>query len=494
MYRIRIENLKKVHRFEELIKVFLNPDEFIIVLDEKDNNGSRNISIAEEDIFIKDNLNGEKYDKCFSYIYRDDNNLLSREIYVDLSTMLDKKSPWGTMTGIRPVRLFRTYLKGITGDEKTSDNDIKSASLRMQEDYLLSSRKLDLVKEIFSFQEESFPYVDDNSLGLYIGIPFCPSRCHYCSFTSNVAKGNDVEEYLNALIREIEFCANELKNTKLYVESVYIGGGTPTSLSANQMDILLESVYKNFDLTKCVEFTVEAGRADTIDEQKLKSIKKYGIERISINPQTLNDSTLVNIGRNHSAKDMIDAFLLAREIGFDVINCDLIAGLPNESLDDYKKSLKKIIELSPENITVHTLSMKRSSKLNQDNKDYQYEKEFDTQNMLEYTYDLMKESGYSPYYMYRQKNMLGLGENVGFAKKGKGSVYNFRIMEENQSILALGAGGISKLYFPMEDRLERVANVSNYTEYIKRIDEMKERKLERFFKEAKDVNKGTKGN
>lgn len=484
-YKIRIHNLKKSHRFEELIKVFLPPENFIILLDERDENGSRNIDFRQEENYTNEFLKNK--DIVNLEFYFDDNNSLSRQIYKELSKLTSKTSPWGTLTGIRPVRLFRNYFNNFCRDERDFKKVLGITGEELRRDYLISDEKLDLLKKIFSFQENNFPVVDKKSIGLYIGIPFCPTRCHYCSFTSNIPRERDIEAYLKALCEEIEFCGQNLKESRLYIESVYIGGGTPSTLQAEEIDFFIKKIRRSFDLSKCMEFTFEAGRADTITIEKLRVLKENGVDRISINPQSMKDETLHTIGRNHSEKDVVDAFRLAKEVGFSNINCDLIAGLQGENIEDFKRSIQKVIDLNPESITVHTLAMKKTSTLTQSKIYSQYE-DIDTQKMLDYAYEAMEDKKYFPYYMYRQKNILGMGENVGFAKDKKASLYNFRIMEENQSILALGAGGISKVYFPEEDRLERIANVSDLKTYVDRIDHMKKRKLDKFFKEIDNVN------
>ena len=267
-------------------------------------------------------------------------------------------------------------------------------------------------------------------------------------------------------------------------ESVYIGGGTPTTLSAAQLDRLLTKMEGCFDLAMCREFTVEAGRPDTITAEKLAVIRSHGIRRISINPQTMKDQTLALIGRRHSAAETRAAFALAREQGDFLVNADVIAGLPGENEEDFAASLAEIIALGPSNITVHTLAVKKASRLIEADEDYHYKQAAVVAKMLAKSRELLLAAGYRPYYLYRQKHMAGALENVGYCRDDEACIYNIRIMDEHQSILAMGAGGISKKYYPQENRLERVPNVSNYQVYIERLAEMLARKESRFFEEV----------
>ena len=275
-----------------------------------------------------------------------------------------------------------------------------------------------------------------------------------------------------------------MKDGNIFVESVYIGGGTPTTLTAEQLDLLLKKIEKCFDLSKTAEFTVEAGRPDTITKEKLDVLSAHKIQRISINPQTMKDETLKIIGRDHDSQQIRDAFKMA-VAGYDfLVNADVIAGLPGEKPEDFERTLSELIELGPANITVHTLAVKKASRLIEADETYHYRQADVVEEMLAISKDMLRKSGYRPYYLYRQKHMAGALENIGYCKDGTPCVYNIRIMDESQSILALGAGGISKKYYPHENRLERVPNVSNYQIYIERIDEMIDRKRKNFFEEG----------
>jgi oxygen-independent coproporphyrinogen-3 oxidase len=281
---------------------------------------------------------------------------------------------------------------------------------------------------------------------------------------------------MEALCREIDAASALIKGKGWYPESIYIGGGTPTSLDAPQFEELLSLVSRRFKTGQTREFTVECGRPDTIDRDKLNSIIRWGAERISINPQTMMDSTLERIGRSHTAAQIEEAFTLARDCGIPLINADLIAGLPGEEPADFKYSLERVLQLKPANITVHTLAVKKASRLIEEDQDYAFRRGAATAEMLRTARSSLNREGYRPYYLYRQKHMAGNLENVGYALPGTESLYNIRIMAEDQSIIALGAGGISKIFYPEENRLERIPNVSNYEIYIDRIEEMIQRK------------------
>ena len=380
--------------------------------------------------------------------------------------------PWGVLTGIRPGKIARELL-----DTGLSENQVKS---RFLDFYLTTDKKAELALEVAKNEIHTLENIDKNGISLYVGIPFCPTRCLYCSFTSQSIKFTSkfVEPYLEALYKEIEYTSEKLKNTPYHIETVYIGGGTPTSLTDVQLNGLIEKLYMEFDLSNIKEFSVEAGRPDTITWEKLNVLKNNNITRISINPQTINDRTLKLIGRNHTAREFIESYNMAMSIGLTNINTDLIAGLPGESAEDFLKTLDCIESLNPKNVTVHTMSIKRSSFLAQDYDTYTISGAETVNTMLDLAYDRMKAMGKIPYYMYRQKNMLGNLENVGYCNKGYESLYNIYIMEEVQSIIALGAGASTKIV--KGDNISRVFNVKDVYEYITRHDEMLKRKDEIF--------------
>lgn len=448
MYRFRFRKTENTNQYEELIKEFLQPGEYEIIGQE---------SCISDDSVLEYEFNGDR-------------EAVKREIYNELAALTGKAPKWGILTGIRPVKLA-----GEIADTGTDPGK------RLAEKYLVHESKSGLVCDILDYQREKAGRPAERSLSLYIGIPFCPTRCLYCSFTSNQASDDEIDGYLGALNREIDHTGRAAVEAGYRVESVYIGGGTPTSLSAGQLDDLIGRVQRSFDLEEIKEFTVEAGRPDTITWEKLRVLRDHGIERISINPQTMKEKTLELIGRRHSVKDVYEAFELARRAGFSVINTDLIAGLPEENEQDFESSLADILRLGAENITLHTLAVKRASRLKDIDENFNYKDEELRERMLTSAHEVLKGTGYVPYYLYRQKHTSGNTENTGFCTDGKHCIYNIRIMEEAQSNLALGAGGISKIYFPEENRLERVANVSNYKIYIDRIEEMIERKDRGFF-------------
>ncbi|MFV0466555.1 MAG: coproporphyrinogen dehydrogenase HemZ [Lachnospiraceae bacterium] len=396
-------------------------------------------------------------------------NALKKSLYQILSCQTKKLLPWGTLTGIRPTKIPMDLLeKGRTPVQ------IKE---QMMDQYLISEEKADLCIEVAVTELEILSKLDyQNGYSLYIGIPFCPSTCLYCSFTSYpLAKWRSrVDEYLDALEKEILFTAETCKNRTL--QTVYIGGGTPTSLEPAQLRRLIELLKSSFDLSQCVELTVEAGRPDSITREKLATLKELGITRISINPQTMKEETLKLIGRHHSVKDTIDSFQLARELGFDDINMDLIIGLPNESLEDVKSTLKHISDMAPDNLTVHSLAIKRAARLKMFPEDYKELSIENTDETIELTAKAAKEIGLRPYYLYRQKNMAGNFENVGYARPGQEGIYNILIMEEKQTILALGAGAASKFVMGNGRKAQRVENVKDIDHYLTRVDEMIEKK------------------
>ncbi|MCD8091150.1 MAG: coproporphyrinogen dehydrogenase HemZ [Clostridiales bacterium] len=374
--------------------------------------------------------------------------------------------PWGALTGVRPAKLV-SKLKG----EGRSEEEIRKI---LGEEYFVRDDKINLCINVSNREERLLKGSDPKSVSLYIGIPFCPTRCLYCSFTSYPLDKykNKIDGYLDALEKEIEFCGRNLKDTP--VESIYIGGGTPTSLDEARLERLLSAVEKNFNTPS--EFTVEAGRPDTITREKLNIIKAHGIDRISVNPQTLNDKTLELIGREHKTADFYKAFELARDIGIGHINCDIILGLPGEGEEDVINTFEGMKKLSPESLTVHTLAVKRASRLKETLESYSLA-DFDLMDrLLGLSAKYTAEMGLSPYYMYRQKNMVGNFENVSYCKPNHECIYNIQIMEETQTIAALGCGGSTKTVDKRLNKIERIFNVKSVDDYITRIDEMIDRK------------------
>jgi len=468
LYKIYLPEGKNKYEFEELIKVFLKSGEFEI---DNINTASERIQSSEKSIYVPefsllpDNL-GKKE--------KDYKNEVKRFLYNELKKYTAKSPDWGILTGVRPVKLAHELL-----EREKSEDSVKKILIQ---DYYLTEEKADLLLEILKCQRKILGTSDKGATGIYIGIPFCPTRCVYCSFPSNQEREEDISRYLLALHREIDFVAKNMNEKGWYPESLYIGGGTPTTLSAEQLDVLLSHTTNAFDLSHIKEFTVEAGRPDTITIEKLKVFRRYGVDRISINPQSMVTRTLDRIGRAHRPDDIIEAFSMAKEAGIPVINMDLIAGLPGEEVDDFIFSLESLLKLVPENITVHTLALKRASRLKELDSEFTYKQGEMVRTMLQKASEMLYHAGYHPYYLYRQKQMTGNLENTGYAKGNTEGIYNIRIMEEAQTIIALGAGGISKVYYPSENRLERVANVSNFEIYIERLENMLQRKSDNLFK------------
>lgn len=396
-------------------------------------------------------------------------NRIKRMLYGMAGELTGRELPWGTLTGIRPVKIAMTKLLSGSKEEEVFDY--------MKHTYLTSDQKVDLILEIAKKELDLLSDIDyENGYSLYIGIPFCPTTCLYCSFTSFPISQWEkrMNDYLEALFKEMEFTARRMAGKTL--DTVYIGGGTPTSLSAEHLEKLILRLKNTFDFTNVKEFTVEAGRPDSITQEKLEVLKKYGVTRISINPQTMKEETLKIIGRRHTVEMVKDRFLLARSLGFDNINMDLIIGLPGEDMEDVRRTMEEIKSLGPDGITVHTLAIKRAARLNMYKEQYGDLKITGTQEMVDLTAAYARSMGQEPYYLYRQKNMAGNFENVGYSAPGKACIYNILIMEEKQTIAACGAGTTTKVVFPSENRLERVENVKDVEQYIARIDEMIERK------------------
>lgn len=396
-------------------------------------------------------------------------NRIKRRLYVILKAQTGKSLPWGTLTGIRPTKIAMKKL-----DEGMDEEAIYSY---MKKTYFTSEEKIALSIEIAKREKELLSTIDyQNGYSLYIGIPFCPTTCLYCSFTSYpIGKwAGRTRLYLDALYQEMEYVAEKKKGCPL--DTVYFGGGTPTSLSAEDLDELITKLKATFDFSGVQEFTVEAGRPDSITREKFAVLKKHGVTRISINPQTMKQETLNLIGRRHSVEDVKNCFWLAREMGFDNINMDLIIGLPEEELSDVRATMEEIRALAPDSVTVHSLAIKRAARLNTMKEVYKDLKIVNTQEMIDLTAQYAREMGLEPYYLYRQKNMAGNFENVGYAAKGKACIYNVLIMEEKQTIIGCGAGTTTKILYPDENRLERVENVKDVEQYISRIDEMIGRK------------------
>lgn len=450
---------------ECLLKLFL-PLKRIRSLDE---NEYVEIYECDSKINLKCFINNVAFSKEFDQNMIDDECVIFSELYKFLCEQTDIYPPWGILTGIRPVKLLRSFVQKMGRD---------AARRHFEEKFLVSKKKLDIAFTTMDFEDRILEFSSERSVSLYIAIPFCPTKCLYCSFvSSSVEKSMHlVQKYVDLLCVELEYTANLIKKLNLKLETVYMGGGTPTTLSASQLQQITNTLNDKFNMKNGVEFTVEAGRPDTITIEKLKVLKKSGVTRISINPQTLNDQVLKIIGRKHSAKKTLDSFSLARSVGFSEINMDLIAGLPGDSVESFKKSLEGVLNLAPENITIHTLSIKRASNFNKKSAQTLLSESERVSKMLDFADGVLIKSDFHPYYLYRQANMIGNLENVGWSKEGKECFYNVYIMDEVHTILSCGAGGVTKIKDPNSNRIERVFNFKYPYEYISRFDELLLRK------------------
>lgn len=402
-------------------------------------------------------------------------------LYTKLSAQLNKTLPWGYLTGVRPSKIAYTLL------EKGADREQILEAFTKK--HLVSEKKAQLALQVAQTEKSILEKMDyKNGYSLYIGIPFCPTTCLYCSFTSYslAAYQSKVQPYLEALLKEMKYVSEAMRGRRL--DTVYFGGGTPTTLSAGQLDMLLTELERQFDLSACRELTVEAGRPDSITYEKLCVLKAHRVDRISINPQTMNQQTLDLIGRRHTVEQIEEAFALAGKAGLDNINMDMILGLPGENKEMVQHTLEKIKALAPESLTVHSLAIKRAAALNIWREKYLDLQMDNSDEIVSMAADYAHQMGHQPYYMYRQKNMAGNFENVGYSKPGLECIYNILIMEEKQTIIAMGAGASTKIVFQNETeggqagRIERIENVKDVTNYIQRIDEMIERKR-KFFSE-----------
>ena len=468
------------YEVSELIKLFTSDFRFI---DERDC-----MMVIENSIFYHGDkvfsrtVYCENYEEILSNVdHRDLSGLderarkktiketIKRSMFKILEQKFKSNVPWGILTGIRPVKIVHALL-----DEGKDEEYIKE---KLKEDYYIKDDKIELALNI-SKRERQFIYpIDENKVSLYVGIPFCPTRCYYCSFPANPVDkfGGKKPLYVEKLLQEARGVAELLRDNNKEIETLYIGGGTPTTLSPEEMETLIKGLFKEFDLSNIKEFTVEAGRPDTINREILEVLKKHGVDRISINPQTMNDETLQKVGRKHSVNDIIECFQLARELGFDNINMDMITGLPGEDISHVHATLDEIFALRPESLTVHSLAIKRAAHLNMEMEKYQNMVKGSTNEMLRLVDEYASNMGMEAYYMYRQKNIPGNLENIGYCVSGKECLYNILIMEEKQDIISCGAGASSKYVFE-QGRIERTENVKNLDHYINRIDEMIDRK------------------
>lgn len=481
----KIDTTRLDYDIHSLIKAFY-PEETVKVVS-PDTDPEKAASLEEEavfDIILQDDkpmltirdagkgLKHEFYPTDMQTVTKEDGSLdknnIKAFIYQSLEAYTQKSLPWGNLTGIRPTKIAMGML-----EQGKTDADIETF---MKDVHFVSDEKVKLSIDIAHREKDLLsPLHIEDGYSLYIGIPFCPTTCLYCSFTSYpiCAYEKMVEDYIDCVCKEMDFVAEAYRNKHL--DTVYIGGGTPTTLTAAQLDRLITYLEKTFDLSGVLEFTVEAGRADSITREKLEVLKQHKVTRISVNPQTMKDETLRLIGRRHTVEQVKEAYRMAREVGFDNINMDIILGLPGETEADVNNTIEEIRKLAPDSLTVHSLAIKRASKL----RNWIEENGITCLNNTDKTMEIAaagaKAMGMDPYYLYRQKNMSGNFENVGYAEPGKYGIYNILIMEELQTIMALGAGSISKIVLP-DGRIERTDNVKDVKLYIEKVDEMLERK------------------
>lgn len=469
---IYTEALRSGYEIEQLCRLFY-PEKNIISSQEKtDESGEYvRISLAEGIIRAELFVDGEliETEEPIGDEYDSVELRYAQVLYGLLTKKTGFTPPWGMLTGVRPIKLLRSFCDKM-GEEQAID--------KLRRDYAVSEEKLRLAQRTYAVETPLLNTCSDDSFSLYISIPFCPTRCAYCSFVSQtIAQAKHLlPDYVEMLVKEIGVTAKIARDLGLKLDTVYMGGGTPTTLTAEQMSRVLGAVVDSFDLSNIREFTVEAGRPDTITEDKLCAIKSAGVGRISINPQTMNDEILRNIGRRHTVAQTVEAFEMARKAGFDDINMDLIAGLYGDTVEGFSKSVDDVISLAPEGITVHTLSMKRASNIVIDGQaNYSANNNFCAE-MLRNADFKLTEAGYKPYYLYRQTRMLGNLENVGWSKKGNEGLYNIFIMDESHTILGVGAGAVTKLCQPNSTYIERVFNYKFPYEYISRFDMLMDRK------------------
>lgn len=481
MLAVRLNKPQFEYDIHSIVKAFY-PAETVKVFEEgtkdfESDGDNPSIAIWFEERAIRVNLSGTEHEAVLSRPEERPivKNELKQLLYRVLSAYTGKELPWGTLTGIRPTKIAMQFLEeNAPGTQNPmTDADILSY---MQETYYCSEEKALLAIDIAKREKRILADIHyEKGYSLYIGIPFCPTTCLYCSFTSfPIFFWKDrVGEYLTALEKEIDFVREACQDKIL--DSVYIGGGTPTTLEPEELRRLLSKVRASFDFSQVKEFTVEAGRADSITRDKLRVLKEFGVTRISVNPQTMNQETLNIIGRRHTVEQVEEAFRLTREEGFTNINMDLILGLPGETKEHVERTMEAVTRLCPDSLTVHSLAIKRASRLSLWIEENGIETLHNTDETMEIAAEGAARMNMKPYYLYRQKNMSGNFENVGYATEGNYGIYNILIMEEKQTIMALGAGTISKAVYP-DGRIERCDNVKDVALYIEKIDEMIDRK------------------
>ena len=465
--KVNLNNLKYRYEVYQLFNVYF-PMNDIQFLDKEQ---------ADYIVYIDESRLSFQYKEYFKEesLGEDIKNSLRRFLFLCLRELTNDIYPWGILIGIRPSKIALKFLK----EGKTEEEIIEI----FKEKYIAHAEKAKLCIDVAK-AEERIVNQDSKNIAIYIGMAFCPTKCMYCSFTSNPIGSHKkiVMPYVESLIKEIREISIYVREKNLNVETVYFGGGTPTSVSDGEFMMVMDEIYNGFIKDGNVkEFTVECGRPDTLNKTKLQIMKDCNVTRISINPQTMNDKTLKLIGRTHSSEDIKEKFKMARKLGFEDINMDIIIGLPGEGHAEVLKTKEELLKLKPDSITVHGLALKRGSIMYENfvlKKGIPLTPHEEIVKMYAESKNLAEELGLSPYYMYRQKNMVGNMENLGYAKEGKECIYNIQMIEERQTIIALGAAAVSKVVFLEEDRLERFPNLKDLNEYVTRINEMIERKKE----------------
>lgn len=462
--KIALNDLNYRYDVYQIFNIYFPLDEIKFL----DNDGDYIVNILDNNLeFIYDDYKKEGFR---TGNIKDD---IKKLVFSSLKEITGEEYPWGILVGIRPSKIALKHLKEGKREEEII-NIFKN-------NHLASEEKAKLCIEVAK-AEKRFVNKEEKNIAVYIGMAFCPTRCFYCSFAANPIIGNKklVNPYLEALIYEIREMKKYIEERSLNIETVYFGGGTPTAVNNEEFEIIMQEINSAFVNDKNIlEFTVECGRPDSITKEKLETMKKYDVTRISINPQTMNDETLKIIGRGHTSADVIDKFNLAREMGFEDINMDIIVGLPGEGIENLRYTKEEILKLSPDSLTVHGLSLKRASILYENfilKKGIQVKRQKELSAMYEESRSLAKELRLKPYYMYRQKNMVGNMENLGYSKEGKECIYNIQMIEDRQTIIALGADAVSKVVFLDENRIERFSNIKDIKEYINRVNEMVEGK------------------
>ncbi|MCC8043072.1 MAG: coproporphyrinogen dehydrogenase HemZ [Oscillospiraceae bacterium] len=483
---VYFENNSYKYEIEAVIRLFFPFEKHDFVFDgdfsPKDGEDYVLAAVRSECLFVKASVGGKNADKKLLPVnMRYDAELeLCRMVFTCLSEITELTPSWGCLTGIRPVKKVNELIaQGLNKAE---------IQKHLGEKYYVSEEKSRLAYITAQTQSKALRELSDKSYSLYVAIPFCPSRCSYCSFVSHSIQSHGakklVPQYVDMLCREIEETGKILSEQDICCDSVYIGGGTPTALSTKELERIMKTIEKSIDISKIREYTVEAGRADTITEDKLIAIRDNGCRRISVNPQSMNDGVLAAIGRNHTAAQVEECYSLARRVGFDCINMDTIVGLPTDTPESFGETLTRIMTLAPENITVHTLTVKRSSRLYDAQRNHRgvYLADDVLSQMVSAAFETLTAAEYYPYYLYRQKNTVGNLENVGYSKAGKEGLYNIYIMEDAQNIIALGAGASTKLVDRSTGKIKRYFNYKYPYEYISRYEEMTKYKNELFRK------------